>query len=192
MQIQLSWDLFIMVVFLIVLSYSFIIGKTNTIKLVISSYVSILTADAIGNMLNNLFLTANPLIDVLQISGNSPALIIVKLTIFVTSMVVLATKGAFEITLPKEEAAMEFLITFFFGALSAVLMISSILVFSSGSSFIMGGTPISQSNIAEMYNQSRLVQMIAMNYNIWFALPVVSFIVMSTVKTEESKIDEEE
>jgi len=179
MQINLTWDLFIIVFFLIILSYSFIIGKSNTIKLVLASYISLLAADAIGNMVNSFFMTANPVIDIVTFSPESPALIIMKIAIFVFFMVVIAVKGAFEISMPQEDAAMEFLLTFFFGALSAGLIISGVLVFASGSSFIMGGAPISESHIANMYDSSYLVKIMIMNYNVWFALPVFAFIVMS-------------
>lgn len=182
MQINLTWDLFIVVFFLIILSYSFIIGKSNTVKLVLSSYISLLAADAIGNMLNKLLLNANPVIDIFSVSANSPSFVILKISIFVLFMVILAVRGSFDITMPKEEQTIEFLSTFFFGALSAGLIISAILVFSSGSSFIMGGVPINESNIADMYNQSYLVKLMVLNYNVWFALPVVAFIVMSLIR----------
>ena len=179
MQINLTWDLFIIVVFLIVLSYSFIIGKTNTIKLVLSSYIAIIGADALGNMLNKLFIQAQPVIDVFTFQENDPALIIVKIAAFVLFMVVLAVRGSFDIAMVEEDPAMEFLITFFFGALSAGLIISSILVFSSGSSFIAGGLPIDQSNIAQMYDESYLVKVMTLNYDFWFALPIFAFLAMS-------------
>lgn len=183
MQINLTWDLFIIVVFLIVLSYSFIIGKTNTVKLVLSSYIAILGADALGNMLNKLFLQAQPLVDVVSFANNEPALILVKIAAFVICMVVLAVRGSFDIVMPEEDPAMDFLITFFFGALSAGLIISSILVFSSGSSFISGGVPINESNIAEMYDASYLVKIMTSNYDIWFALPIFAFLMMSIFRT---------
>lgn len=187
MEINLTWDLFIIVFFLIILAYSFIIGKASTVKLVLSSYISLLAADAIGNMLNKLLLTANPVIDIFSVPADSPSFVILKIAIFVLFMVVLAVRGSFDITMPREEQAIEFLTTFFFGALSAGMIISAVLVFSSGSSFIMGGVPIDESNIAEMYNQSYLVKLMVINYNVWFALPVVAFIVMSLVRHSDEE-----
>lgn len=182
MQINLTWDLFIIVVFLIVVAYSFIIGKTNTVKLVLSSYISTLAADAIGNMTQTLLKNASPLMPILDFSESSTLFIVIKITLFVTFMVVLATKGSFDIHMGEEDPLLEFLITFFFGALSAGLIISGILVFSSGFSFIQGGVAISESNIAKMFQESYLVKVITLNYNLWFSLPVIAFLAMSLFK----------
>ena len=185
MQIHLSWDLFIVVFFLIILSYSFIIGKSNTVKLVLSSYVSLLAADAIGNMMHTFFLTAHPVIQIFAVPEEDISFIIVKITLFVLFMVLIAVRGSFQITMQKEEAFIEFFTTFLFGSLSAGMIISGILVFASGSSFIMGGVPIIESNISEMYDESYLVKLMILNYNLWFSLPVLSFIVLSLTRGTE-------
>lgn len=186
MQINLTWDLFIIVLFIIIIAYSFIIGKSNTVKLVLASYLSILAADAIGNMIDLFILNASPIIYVFNTTGNSQFLVISKITLFILFMVSFSVKGAFEITMNEERPSMEFLSTFFFGALSAGVIISGILVFTSGMSLI-GGTSgaIDNSNIADMYQQSYLVKVMVMNYNLWFALPAVSFLVISLVKQLE-------
>lgn len=190
MEIHLTWDLFIIVFFFIILAYSFIIGKTNTIKLLLSSYLSLLAADAIGNMLNNILLRAEPLVQTFALYDDSPSFIILKITLFVVFIIILAVRGSFNVTMVKEEQIIEFFTTFFFGALTAGMIISAILVFSSGSSFIMGGAPINESNISQMYNQSKVVKLMVSGYNIWFALPVVTFIVMSLIKNPHDFHDE--
>ncbi len=185
MQIVLTWDLFIIVFFTIIVSYSFIIGKSHTVKLVLSSYISILSADAIGNIINTFLTSTNPIIQVFSFNGHTPALIVVKIALFIIFMITFSLKGSFEINMERSEGILEFFITLFFGMLSATLIISAILVFSSGSSFIMGGIPITESNIANMYNQSYLVKAMILNYNLWFALPVIAFLVMSLSRINE-------
>ncbi len=139
MQINLTWDLFIIVFFLIILSYSFIIGKIGTVKLLVSSYLSILTADALGNLFNKAIIMSPPLANILHLVEKSPVFVILKIAFFVCMMIVLVVKGGFKITLKREDPLTDFFLNFLFGILTAGMIIAGILVFSSGASFIMGG-----------------------------------------------------
>ena len=55
MDLQLTWDLFIIVFFVIVVAYSLIIGRDNTIKVILGTYVAIVCADAIGALFAHYF-----------------------------------------------------------------------------------------------------------------------------------------
>jgi len=48
MNITLSWDLFVIVFFVVILAYSLIIGRDNTLKVVVGTYISMIAADAGG------------------------------------------------------------------------------------------------------------------------------------------------
>ena len=50
MNIELSWDLFVLVFFVVIMAYSLIIGRDNTLKVILGTYVAALTADAAGNL----------------------------------------------------------------------------------------------------------------------------------------------
>ena len=50
MEINLSWDLFVIVFFAVIIAYSFIIGRNQTLKVIIASYIAILASDGIGNL----------------------------------------------------------------------------------------------------------------------------------------------
>ncbi len=56
MNIQLTWDLFILVFFVVIVAYSLIIGRGNTLKVILGTYVAALAADAFGNIFGALWL----------------------------------------------------------------------------------------------------------------------------------------
>lgn len=176
MEITLNWDLFIIVFFLIIVAYSFMIGKYQTLKIILSSYIAILTSDGVGNIIEKYLISDQSLIN---ISENKP-LIILKISIFVILTILLATRGAFGISISDPRSKFtEFVMTISFGVLSAGLIISTILVYVSGASLVkLSGVATSESMnlIAE---SSRSVRMMIENYNIWFSLPAIAFIVSS-------------
>ena len=58
MNIELSWDIFIVSLLILIVVYSFIIGVNKTIKTIIASYLGILCADGLGNILDQYFLAS--------------------------------------------------------------------------------------------------------------------------------------
>ena len=80
MQLLPTWDLFIIVFFAIIIAYSFIVGRNSTLKIVIASYLAILTADGFGNMIDRFFLSPAALVET-PTSFGPESLIIFKILI---------------------------------------------------------------------------------------------------------------
>lgn len=171
MDIRLSWDLFIIVFFAVIIAYSFIIGKDRTLKVVIGTYLAILTADGLGNLFQQYLL---PSIPSLQGDMGDQALILLKIIVFIAVIVVIAVKGSFSVSILSNKAlATKVFATFLFGFLNAGLIVSTILVFISGFSFVNGF--YGMMTTTSFYYESELVRMMVDNYNIWFALPAIAF-----------------
>ena len=62
MEINLSWDLFVIVFFTVIIAYTFIIGRNQAVKIIISTYIAILAADGVGNIVERYFLGQEPAI----------------------------------------------------------------------------------------------------------------------------------
>ncbi|MFA6023859.1 MAG: hypothetical protein WC777_01415 [Candidatus Gracilibacteria bacterium] len=174
-NIRLSWDLFILVFFAVIIAYSFIIGRDQTLKVIISTYMAILTADGVGNLLQTYLLPAAPS---LQGEAGDQALVLIKIFTFVLAIVLLAIKGGFIVDLPPERSVVtKILGNLSFGFLNAGLMVSTLLVYLTGGSFVMGSVRAGfESNL---YQESQFIQSIVDNYNIWFSLPVLAIVVVS-------------
>jgi hypothetical protein len=104
MELTLTWDLFILVFFLIIVSYSVMIGKEQTIKVILSSYIAILASDAVGNIVASIIGQSGTVSSVLVIPSESKAVIMIKIAVFVILTVALTTRGAFDILIADEKS----------------------------------------------------------------------------------------
>jgi len=184
MQITLSWDLMVIVFFAVVIAYSFIVGKDESIKIVIASYISILAVQGIGNLLYKAYestgmLTGTPVSDVVMSSStDSNVLAIAKLIIFVVMIIFLALKGGFEMQNTNSLGAiMEPLFTALFGSATAGLLLASLLTFMAARPLLDTGL-INAPLLAPLLAQSTLVQWVVLYQDVWFCLPAVLLLVI--------------
>lgn len=187
MAITLSWDLFIIVFFTVIIAYSFIIGKHQTLKVIIASYIAVLTADGLGNLIQQYVFGNSPALKILPAAYEDRALILLKIFVFIVVIVVISVRGGFHIDLRPETTKIgQLLTTFCFGFLNAGLIVSTILVYVSGFSFVQGASDIAFSPIFSLYRDSQMVQIMINHYNFWFSLPAIAFVFQSFVGQSES------
>jgi len=181
MNLQLSWDLFVVVFFVIIASYSLIIGRDNTIKVILGTYVALVCADAIGGLIAQYF---GGTVLLLQMSkqahftGEQQTIIFAKVIIFLIMLIVFAVKGAFDVQTEKTGGIVGLVIHLFYAVCSAGLIISSILVFVSGVSILGGGGVVSDA-LKDLSNNSFMVLNMVYYHNVWFALPALAFLLNS-------------
>lgn len=183
MNISLSWDLFVIVFFIVIIAYSFIIGRDNTLKVILGTYVSMVAADATGYLFAEYF-GGSPLsmkfLKLASVGNEQEAVVFVKITTFVILVILFAVKGAFTVeTVDDRSAAIRMVLSIIYAIMSAGLIISTILVFVSGVSFIGGDLENTKSAIWEIYNRSQLIRMIVSHSYLWFSVPALSFLIHS-------------
>jgi len=184
MSLDLSWDLFVIVFFGVIVCYSFIIGLNRTIKTLIGIYLAILAADGLGNIFQQYFLTSDSFLEALKlvnISNPDQTLIIAKVIIFILIIVLMTVKGGFVVHMNHsiEHGAASVTLLVIFGFLSAGLIISTLLVYISGLSFVQGTSV--DSNIVDIYASSDIVRSMVDYYNFWFSMPVVALVLWSVL-----------
>lgn len=188
-MLKLSWDLFVIVVFAVIIAYSFIIGKSNTLKVIIGSYIAILTADGLGNLFKQYLLSSKQVVLFLKffgLGGEDKTMILVKVLVFILAIVIISMKGGFEVHESGSHGGVIGLImNLIFGFLSAGLMVSTLLIYVSGASFVGGTVSILNNTLASAYAESQMVKLMIDNYNFWFALPAVAFLVASLFNKKE-------
>ena len=184
MDITLTWDLFIMVFFVVIVAYSLIIGQNNTLKVILGTYVATIAADSTGSLFSKYF-AGSPAFDKIlnfaQIGNEEEAVIFVKVLVFVALVILFAVRGAFEVDAAEDRSAIvRMILTGLYACMSAGLIISTILVFVSGVSFVGGGSPETTSTaLWDIYNQSRIVRSIVGNSYLWFSIPALAFLIQS-------------
>lgn len=182
MELVISWDLFITVFFAIIVAYSFIVGKNQTIKIVLCAYLAILFADGVGNLMEFHLQGVSPFLDFAIKYVGDDVFVLGKVLLFVFTTVFLTVRGGFAIDMPEEKGFVKVVLTFVFAFLSAGLIVSTILMFVSGYSLIVGGPVVEASTIAEIRNQSQLVGMMVDHYNWWFSMPAFTFLIFSLLR----------
>jgi hypothetical protein len=186
MQILPTWDLFIIVFFAIILAYSFIVGRNSTLKIIIATYIAILTADGFGNIIDRFFLAPGSVVETPAALGPE-SLVIFKILAFVLVILLITVRGSFFVAMDRERSlVLNIATTGAFGFLSAGLIISTILVYISGGAFV--GEAASTVGV-DITADSLLAKLMTQNYNIWFSLPAVAFVVMSFVGGEKDEVE---
>lgn len=164
------------------MAYSFIIGENQEIKVIISSYMAILTADGVGSLIENYMFPAAP---ALEGETGEETLILLKMFLFVLVVVLLVIKGGYRVDLvPKNSLVTRLLTNMTFGFLCASLMVSTLLVYLTGGSFATG--TITAATETNLYNESMLVQLLIDNYSVWFALPAIAIVLVSFFEPREA------
>jgi hypothetical protein len=184
MEINLSWDLFVIVFFAVIIAYSFIIGRNQTLKVIIATYIAILTADGVGNIIKQYFINQNPetTVDLVNQEGS---LVVIKIFIFVLTIVLVATRGRFTMNMSRHSSSMmNMILNLTYGVLSAGLITSTILIYTSGASLVQETQTILNEAVLAMYRDSRMVQTMIDNYNVWFSLPAITFVISSFLGEE--------
>jgi hypothetical protein len=180
MQINLTWDLFVIVFFSIIIAYTFILGRNQSVKIIIGSYIAILTADSIGNLLERYFMGDKPIIRIFQTTTEGSSLTILKIVIFILTIVLITTRGKFQINMSNSTSPIiKLMMSFAYGVLSAGLIISTIFIYASGASLVQVSSTIMNDAMMTIYKQSQLVRLMINNYNVWFSLPAIAFVISS-------------
>lgn len=189
MNIQLSWDLFVLVFFVVIVAYSFIIGRDNTLKVILGTYVAALAADATGSLFAVSFKGSPMFMQLLSFAAvgtENEAMVFVKVLVFVTLVILFAVRGAFDVSTTNDRsAAIRLVLSLVYAVMSAGLIISVILVFISGISFVGGGAETTTTSaLWSLANQSKLIKSM-LNYTyLWFSLPALAFLVHSLYSTK--------
>lgn len=192
MNIQLTWDLFVLVFFVIIVAYSLIIGQDNTLKVILGTYLAALTSDALGNLFAMNFAGSPVLLGLLKVAelgSENEAIVFFKVLVFVILVILFAIKGAYTVDASDNASGvMRIGTSIFYAILSAGLIISIILVFVSGVSFIGGGyAPTMPNTLMDLSKQSPLIQLIVDNGYILFSLPALAFLLHSFYSKKAGK-----
>lgn len=190
MNIQLSWDLFVLVFFVVIVAYSFIIGRDNTLKVILGTYVAALAADAAGNLFAGYFsgsVLFTNILKMAEVNSDSEATVFVKVLVFVILVILFAVRGAFQVqTTDDRSAAVRLVLAIIYAVMSAGLILSIILVFISGVSFIGGGSPDTTTTLLwEISSKSRMIKTLLDSSYFWFFIPAIAFLIHSLYSTKK-------
>lgn len=184
MPITLSWDLIVIIFFAVIVAYSFIVGKDESVKIIIASYISIVAVQAVGNLLGMLSAQSSLASGTQNFAsllgfGFDPAVVsIIKLIIFVCMIIFLAIRGGFDMQYTQEIGGIwDPVITAICGFLTAGLLLTALLTYIAAKPLLdssLALAPLLQPLLAG----STLVTFMVEWQNLWFSLPAVLMMVV--------------
>jgi hypothetical protein len=172
MNLTLTWDLFIIVFFAIVITYSFIIGKRESVKIIVATYIAIIAVQAIGNVIERLLGGSEGVFRVLGLSFDVTLVATVKIILFITVIIALAIKAGIEVKYFKEPRFIfNTILSALFGFTTAGLLLSTLLTYVADVP-LLSGLP-QASSLSPIFAQSQLMQVMILNQDLWFSLPAL-------------------
>ena len=144
-------------------------------KMIIATYMGILTADGLGTIFETYIL---PNIPALTLDASTQALVLFKVATFIIVVLLLVVKGGFKVDMLLESSVITRLLsTAIFGFLNAGLIMSTLLIYLTGGGFVTGTQNIILTT--SLYAESELVRIMVNNYSVWFAIPAVAIVLIS-------------
>jgi len=187
MEIALTWNLVILSVFIMLFAYSFLLGQNSTIKLILSTYIAVLTADGVAKILKQFVFDPSPGVQQLFGAHELEMFTGIRLVLFLTAIVIFAVKGAFHVAVERHDHwALRTMVHVLFSIFSASLFLATILIYLSGNSFVEGMVHAKEISI---YDESFLAQILIDYYQIWFSLPAIAFLITSFLFGKINKED---
>ncbi|MDB4978674.1 MAG: hypothetical protein JWM56_860 [Candidatus Peribacteria bacterium] len=171
MYVTLSWDLFIIVFFALIMTYTFIIGKKEAVKIILGTYIAIVAVQGIGSLLLRFNADLEIIWSTFGLIMNTQIISMIKLFFFVVIILFLAVRGGVQVVYLKEESSIiNGALTGIFGFATAGLLISTLLTFVAGVPLL--DMALAQSAaVSPLIQQSQLMQLMILNQDLWFALP---------------------
>jgi hypothetical protein len=190
MDLTLSWDLFIVFFFSVVTAYSFIMGKHQTLTILIAIYIAILATQGMGNVLIRFSGESEPVFKIFQVMGvtlNVSTISVTKLILFMVAVICIALKGGFHVEHGTSHSSTVALIaTGLFGFATAGLIVMALLTFIAGAP-ILDPTLGKREILAPLMQSSYFVQMMVVNQDVWLSLPAVLLVAFGFVKDGEGQ-----
>lgn len=174
MNLTLSWDLFVIVFAALIVAYTFIIGRGESIKILIATYIGIIAVQGLASVLERLNTQLGFILSYVGIpTEQSWILIVAKLVLFIAIVILLTIHSGIEVHYAKEpNAIIGTVLTLLFGISTAGLLIITILTYVTGVPLLEMNLATVQA-LAPVVEQSQVMQLLIQNQDVCFTLPAV-------------------
>jgi len=181
MFLTLSWDLFIVVFFAVIVTYTFIIGKTEAVKIILASYISIVAVQGIGSLLLRFQFQLEPIWATFGLAFNTQLASMIKLACFIILILFLAVRSGMTVVYAKQEhSIVDATLTGLFGIVTGGLLLSTLLTFVAGMP-LLDMNLASNAALSPILQQSLLMQIMVLNQDLWFAFPAFLLIAVGFI-----------
>jgi len=187
MNISLTWDLLVIVFFAVVCAYSFIVGKDESVKIVIASYIAIVAVQGAANVVGQFAPQMQSFLTLIGFSDvDINMLSTIKLAFFVAAIIFLAIRGGFEMEYRSDLGnTWDAALTGAFGFTTAGLLLSTLLTYVAGRP-LLDQQLASAPPLLNILENSELMQFMVDYQNIWFSLPAFLLLIVGFLNERQS------
>lgn len=180
-----SWNLFIISFIVIVLSFSLIIGLTQTIKIMFNTYISIIVSEGIGEMLRFYFNSKLFLLKDVGVIINEDTMIIIKIVIFILIIILLTLLPIYDVNIAIPSSnTLKITFNVIYGVFLSLIFITAILLYLSGTSLLFPNISTVSYLRESLINQSQYANFIIQISPACISLPFF-MIIYSAFKTKK-------
>lgn len=183
MDFTLSWDLCVIVFFGIVISYSFIIGLEESVKVIVFTYVAMVAAQGAGSLLAQVSQYSQPLLTSFGLGFDATMLDVSKLILFIILIVLLAIRGGFAMESETGNSAISTALTGILGFATGGLLLTALLTFMTGMP-LTGAHAAAPASLATLMQQSELLRNMVVYRDAWLSAPALLLIIVGLMAKE--------
>ena len=173
MNLNLSWDLFVIVFFALVTVYTFILGRSEAIKMIIATYIGIIAVQGVSSAVGRLNTATGSLLSYVGLSEDAWIPTLGKVILFVIILIFFTIRAGIEVRYKKEPSQLiSLVLTLLFGVATAGLILTTLMTYATG-------VPLLEMNLATVQSlgpviqQSEIMQFMISNQDLWFTVPAV-------------------
>lgn len=185
MPLSITWDFFIVVFLALVVAYSFIIGKHESVKVIVAAYISIVAVQGI----ESIFIRYAPVFEQplsnLHIALTPFGIALLKLGLFILSIIVLTLRGGLAVSYEGEPGVMmNTAITGLLGIAKAGLLLSTLVTYVAGMPMMSSAAVPPAAWLVPLLEQSIILRGILEYRDVWFALPAFTLLLSDLLSKE--------
>lgn len=178
MNVTLSWDLFIIVFFAVIMTYTYIIGKHETVKIILASYIALVCVQAVSSILDRFAPELGAVWATIGLTPDIQMISVTKLFFFIAIVLFLAIRGGFRVEYSKDEnAIINGVITGLVGFATGGLLMATLLTYIAGLP-LLDASLATNASLSPIVQQSPLMQIMIFNQDLWFSLPALVLVVI--------------
>lgn len=181
MYIALTWDLVVILFCGLICSYSFIVGKHESVKIIIAVYLSIILLHGLMYLSSYVLADMQSLLGMLGIEQGRTVTVVTQLILFVAALLVISLRGGLTLEYDRDLPFItDNIILGVLGILTSFLILSTIL------SIIAGVLPLDPAlataqSLEPLLLESTLIPILVDFHALWFSLPALVIVVVGVI-----------
>ena len=179
-----SWDLLLVIFFAIVMSYSFIMGKKQAVRLILGSYVALIATEGVSFALGLVFGTSSEAIASIGFGLDMSVIALLRTFLFAVFLTLFLARSGIDIETSDDGGMIVRMIsTALLGFSLAGLLATTVLSSVIGGGF--GSIGAAQGALLPLPQGVSLTQVIIANHELWYGMPALLLVLLGLVHSED-------